>query len=828
MIRDLYHELYKDIRYGARTLARSPGFTAVAVLALALGVGANTSVFSLVNALFLRPLPVEDPSTLVWLTMRSAESSRTLNLSWPDFLDYRERNKVLSDMVAYGQIPVAFAVEGQPERISGQIVTGDYFTVLGVKPAAGRVFTAQEDKAPGAAPVAVVSHRLWERRFGSDPALPGRVVTINGQPFSVVGVAPKGFTGTELGRPAEIWVPFAMHTQAAPPLETTLASRGSSWLQVIGRLKPGVSLEQARAALGVIASQIAAEHPAERKGFTVIPQRMTGGIHPSNSGEAAPIAALLMAATTSVLLISCFNVANMLLARTAGRRREIGIRLALGATRFRLIRQLLTESMLLALMGAGAGLLLAAWIPDLLGALANLPEDITGAVTPDVRVLAFTLALALLTGLLSGLAPALNAARGDVSPALKDEGFSAIGGSRRGRLQHVFVVAQVALSLVLLVSAGLFLRSLGKAARIDPGFDVSQTLSLSFDLQTQGYAEEKRAAFRRELLERVESLPGVRSATLASLVPMSGRMIGMDVTLEATSAAAGGSGAPEGAGTAMVNIVAPDYFRTLAIPLLRGRDFSSGDKQGAPGVVIVNETLAGRFFEGTEPLGRRVSVDGPGGPWLEIIGVAKDSRYDELTEDTRPFMYLPLMQHADVMPETSIIVSTAGDPARELGSVVREARRLDAALPLFDAGTLASLLRQRSDRQQGISGMLALFGFLALTLAAMGLYGVMAFSVSRRTHEIGIRMALGAKDRDVVALFVREGVRLSLLGIAVGSLLALGLTQALASMLFGVTPTDLITFMGVGALLAAVAAAASWLPARRAARLDPMLALRYD
>jgi len=822
MIRNLLQDLLKDLRYGSRALARTPGFTLVAVLALALGVGANISIFSLVNALFLKPLPVKDASSLVWLTLRPAESSRVQAFSWPDYVDYRERAGVFEGLIAYDPIPMALSVNGEPERIEGQLVTGDYFSVLGVAPSLGRVFTQAEDRAAGAAPVAVISSALWKRRFGSDPSTPGRVVILNGQAFSVIGVAPEWFTGTELGRPAEIWVPFAMQAQAAPSMTAMMTQRGASWLNVIGRLKPGVTLRQARAACDVIARQIAEENPAQRRGTGAAVSPLSGGVHPSNTGEALPIAALLLAVTATVLMISCFNVANMLLARGAARRREIGVRLALGATRGRLVRQFLAESTLLALLGSAAGLLMAAWVPDVLAAVADLPSDIPLAVSPDARVLAFALGIALLAGLLAGLAPSLSATRRDVAPSLKDEGFAG-GGLRRSRLQGLLVIGQVALSLVLLVSAGLFLRSLGKAARIDPGFDTSTTLTVSFDLRTQGYSKERARVFCRDLIERVSALPGVRSATLASLVPMSGRMIGM----EAFAPPAGG-GEAVAQGVVSTNIVRPGYFRTLGIPLLRGRDFTAQDLDGAGGVIIVNETLARRFFSDAEPIGQRLSFDGPNGPWQEIVGIARDSRYDELTEDPRSFVYLPQMQNEDLMPELALIASAGGDPSRLLPAVQREVRAMDPALPVFDTGTLAAMLRQRNDKQQWISHLLTLFGSLALALAAMGLYGVMAYSVSLRTHEIGVRMALGATARDVTRLFVREGVRLSLVGIAAGGALALALTQALSSMLFGVTPTDFLTFAGVAALLAAVAVAASWLPARRAARIDPMLALRHE
>jgi predicted permease len=532
------------------------------------------------------------------------------------------------------------------------------------------------------------------------------------------------------------------------------------------------------------------------------------------------IAGLLMAVTSLVLLIACANVANLLLARATARAGEFGIRLALGATRARLVRQLLTENLLVSLVGGAVGFLVVLWGTDLLRLFAELPDDIAAAMAPDFRVFTFALGLAVASGVLFGLIPALHASRRDPAPVLKNDGSERGGG--RTRTQRLLVVVQVALSMVLLVGAGLFLRSLGKASRVDPGFDVAHGLTMSFDLNLQGYSREKSLAFYQSLLERVEALPGVDSASLASLAPLSGRMVGMQLTPEGVDGEA-----PASLGT-FVNAVYPGYFRTLRTPVLRGRDFTSRDAAGAPGVAIVNETCARRLWPDQDPLGKRISFEGPTGPFLQIIGVAKDAKYDELTETPRPFVYLAHLQTPDLLSEVALLVRVEKRPSQVLASVQHELRSLEADLPIDSAATFETTLRLRADKQRGMTKMLSLFGTLALLLASVGLYGVIAFSVARRTREIGIRMALGARRSDILGMLVGEGMRLTLWGVGLGLALSAALTQALSSMLFGVTPGDLATLAGVSLLLGAVGAVASLLPARRAARLDPMRALRYE
>jgi len=814
--------LLRDLRYGLRTLRKSPGFAAVAVLVLGLGTGANTAIFSLANGIFLRPPPVNDPGRLVWVMVRVPFSTRPQDLSYPDYLDLRDRNQIFTDLVAGRELPLALSDGGVPERTRGEIVSGNYFSALGVKMALGRSFSREEDQAPGDRPIAVVSHALWRRRFGSDPGLPGRTVTLNGQPFTVIGVAPEGFSGLEIKSSIDIWVPAAVHAIAAPAERNLLTWRDATWFRVFGRLRPDVSPAQARSGLRVLGAGIVREHPGfhDRMEFSAAP--LSGAVHVTDSPELVPIGLLLSGVAGFVLLIACGNVAGLLLGRGVTRRREIGIRLAMGATRRRLVRQLLSESLLLALLGAAAGLLLSAWAMDLFVAFAEIPPEVAGAARPDGRVLVYALTLAVVTALVCGLAPAWTASRFSPGSAIKDEPGLSGRCAPRARLQSLLAMAQVALSVVLLVGAGLFLRSLGKMASVDPGFQVRHGLAVSFDLNLQGYPKERAAAFREEVLERVESLPGVRAASLAGLVPLSGKLVGAGASKE------GDASPTDMSSLAFMNTISPGYFRTLGIPLRRGRDFTREDREGAPDVVIVNETLARSFWPGEEPLGKRISLSGPRGPFLEVVGVARDSKYDELSEAPRPFAYLPYLQSPDLIPESTLLARTDGAPSRHLATIRTLLQRMDPQLPLFGVATLEQVVRQRIDKQRGVTSLLGLSGTLAVVVAFLGLYGAIAFSVAWRTREIGIRMALGAAKRQILGMFVREGIRLSLPGIAVGLVLAAGLTRLLTGMLFGITPTDLVTFAGVALLLAGVSALAGYVPARRAARVDPMIALRCE
>jgi putative ABC transport system permease protein len=811
----------KDIRYAFRLLARSPLFTTVIVLTLALGLGTNSAVFSLANAHLFKPPAGVSARGLVWITNTVPYSARPQDLSFPDLEEYG-RLGAFSEVAGFHTVPVALSGRGEPQRITGQIVTDNYFDALRTRPALGHGFVRNGNRQSPDAVAVVLSDGLWRRSFAADPAIVGRTVVLNGQTFSVVGVAPARFHGLVLNDEVQLWVPMAMQTVVMPGDPELLKTRASNWLSVVGRLKPGIKRAQAESQVQLNAAQIAAAYPAERKDFGARLTPVSGGLHPGDRGEVVPMMVLLLAVTGLVVLIACANVGNLLLARALARRKEIGIRLALGATRMRLIRQLLTESAILGLFGGAAGLLVSTWTFDSLLALAGAPRFMVEAITLDGRVLLFTLGLSLLTGLFFGLAPALNAVKSETVPALREDSPQSGGGPRRSRLTRGFVAAQVALSLILLVGAGLLVRSLEKALRIDPGFDTAHTLSFTFDPSLENYPPAEAERFLGELVTRVSSEPGVAAASLTHVVPLSGRMYGMGIRI-------GGEEAPGDRPLPVVHFsnVWPDYFRTLEIPLLSGRDFSGEDRAGAPLVAIVNESFARRFWDTESPLGKTFQLADTPNP-IQVIGVARDTKYDELTEDPRPYFYLPERQHPEFRTEMSLIVRTTGDPESFLPLLRKVIRDRDPDLPLYNVTTFTEQLRNRMDIQRVLSTLLSCFAGLALLLAGIGLYGAMAFAVAGRTREIGIRMALGARREDVLRMIVGEGVRLAFLGVAIGLIPAVALSAVVSNQLYGVRPADLPTFSAVAVLVLFVAVLASYFPARRATRIDPMAALRCE
>jgi putative ABC transport system permease protein len=819
--------LIQDLRYGFRTLLKSRGFTLIAVISLALGIGANTTIFTLVNAVFLQAIPVRDPARVMSIYTTDEKNKGGFNdfmpTSYPNFEDYRDQNTTFEGMSAFTGVPLSLSGSGEPEQLFGLIVSGNYFDMLGAAPALGRAFLQEEDRTPGTHPVVVLSHGLWARRFGSDPGIIGRTLTLNGQAFTVIGVARQGFKGTNtLGGPA-LWVPMMMHPQLLTGFfAENFNDRRALMFNMQGRLKPGVSREQALAELQTIGRRLEQEYPTPNKGrnITLLPVTQTT-IHPAQRRAFVLAGGLLMTVVGLVLLIACANVANLLLARATARRKEIAIRLSLGAGRARLVRQLLTESLLLSLLGGGAGLLIAAWGRDLLLFFRPpqfQPENLD--LSLDGAVLGFTLAVSLLTGLMFGLAPALQASRQDLAVELKDR--TSQPGRRGGRvnLRGLLVVGQVALSLISLIGAGLFLRSLRNTQGIDPGFETKNLLSLNFDLGAQGYDVARGRDYHRRVLDEVGSLPGVRAAALSTMPLLGGGGFMRTVFPEGQEPSTGAVGQ-----FVFTDAVSVSSLETQGVALLRGRGLTEMDREGAPRVVVVNEAMAERFWKGADALGRRFKFFGDES-FAEVVGVAENTKVFTLGEDAQPIAYIPVLQAYE--PAMVLNVRTDGDPAPLMDSVRRRVQALDPSMPLTNVQTVSDAIRQTLWAPRMGAGLLAIFGGLALVLAAVGLYGVMSYSVGQRTHEFGIRMALGARRRDVLHLVLRQGMTLVGAGVALGLLAALGVTHLVAAFLVGVSAVDPVTFAGIPLLLSAVALLAGYLPARRATRVDPMIALRYE
>ena len=804
-----------DFQYALRSLSRSPLFALGAIATLALGIGVNSTIFTLANGALFSSMPgIAAPSELAWVSGLWRDRGQPGGMSYLEFVDYRDRStELFSNLLAFGPASFSLGSGGEPQRIRGHLVSGSYFATLGSVPFAGRLLQASDDQ-PGAMPAAVVSYRVWRERFGGAD-ITERPIVINGRQVTVVGVASDRFMGPELGQAADIWLPIAVLPVINAAQAGWMSERGTLWLRVMGRLRRGATLQQAQATLTGVAAALEQAYPDTNKSRTAVVSSAATGVRPSERRELLPIAALLLTVTGLVLLIACANVANLLLARGAGRSLEMSIRAAVGASRWRLVRQLLTESCVLAVAGGAAGLLLSFWASDLL--VAQLPElDFRGLhSSADIRVVLFTAILAGASICAFGLVPALTATRSALQPRLRE---TASAGGGRSRLQGLFVIMQLSLSLVLLLAAGLSLRALQKAGAIDLGFNPHQVVTASYDLTLQNYPVERRDAFRRELLARIDTLPAVSSATIADLPPLSGTMYSTVVT----STRDGGDTVE---GRAYLSSVGPRYFNTLEIPLVRGRAIGDEDRRGASGAAVVNETLARQLWPGSDALGRILRVDE--GYAVQVIGVARDAKYDDATEDPRPFLYLPLAQHAQLDRET-VIVRIAGAAGLATPLIQAQIRALDPALPVFDVRPFETVLRDRADKQRGISALFAGFGLLALLLASLGLYGVMAYTVTRRTREIGVRLALGATPAQLTRLITGDGLRLALTGVAVGALLALPLASVLGAFIFGVQVADLATFAGTCGLLVAVAMVAAFLPARRATRVDPLTALRAE
>ncbi len=817
--------LFLDIRYGVRMLTKNPGVTAVAVLTLALGIGANAAIFSGVSAFVLRPLPVPDSAQLVRPIELTEDRGISDELSYPDFSDYRNQATVFEAMSAEDMTPVALDADNQSDIIWGQVVSGSYFNVVQVKPLMGRTFLPDEDKTPGANPVVVISHSLWQRRFDADPNIVGQTIRLSNRGYQVIGVTPPSFAGSKFALSMDFWIPMAMaeELRRSPGL---LSDRDSHWMNVLARLKPGVTMEQATQELQTIAARLNQVYPNERAANT---QALVDTEINTRFGEASTVlmsgSAIAMAIVVLVLLIACANVANLMLARAAARRKEIGIRLALGASRFRLVRQLLTESLLLSLLGGGFGLLLAYWVTDLMQGFVPVLEYniVDNFFALDERALLFTLGISLATGLISGLAPAWYSSNPAVVPILKGE----INGGQRGRrrrlsLRPALVVVQVALSLTVLVCGGLFIKSFRKAQTMDPGFGTKNALIVSLDPELVGYDSERSRNFFRQIIERAQSLPGVEAAASARLLPLGDSSSSNGPVLKE------GETLPRGSGgrNIMTNVVSSGYFRAMQIPFVEGRDFDDRDQIKTQRVVIINQKMAETLWPGESAVGKRIFVGIDSRDALEVVGVVKTGMYRNLAEDPKPYFYYPMMQRRPA--SMMLVMRTNGDPHAIAGAIRKEAQDLDRVVPVSSMKTMTEHLTYALWAPNMAASLSLAFGIVAVLLSAIGLYSVMAYVVSQRTREVGIRMALGANRADVMRMITMQGMRLAVIGVVAGLLLSLVLAWVLSALLIGMSGYDVTTFVIVSTLLVLVALIACYLPARRATKIDPLVALRYE
>jgi predicted permease len=837
----------QDLRYALRILRRSPGFTLVAALLLALGIGANTAIFSVVDAVLLKMLPVREPERLVLLT-HGGGRTQSDSFSYRNFEQFRDHDWTLSGVLSYYPLRLTVSVNGQPEpAINGQLVTGSYYSVLGVNTTLGRTIAPDDDRAPGAHPVCVISDGYWSRRFGRDPAVVGKTIHVSGFPFTIIGVTPPEFFGLEVGASMDITVPVMMQEQVMPEIRTSANSALDNRFRIMGRLRPGATMEQAQASLGLLYQQYIAERfermsnsPKEKKpDSSMLKERLTvasgsKGLSALRRQFSQPLL-IVMSVAALALLIACANVAGLMLARAVARRKEMAVRLALGSGRLRLVRQLLTESFLLAGLGGLLGLLFARWGTRLLLPLLSQGEiPIHHSFTPDLRILSFTAAVAALTGVLFGLTPAFVATRVDLQSALKQDSQGISGGVRLSS-GRVFVVAQVALSLLLLVGAGLFVRSLQKLRQVDTGFARENALVLKLEpvgSDNKGRARSRLTALYDELLRRVVAMPGVQRASLVGYSPISRSewgVMGQNPEFRGAISVEGYQPqSDEDMGIHWMQVY-PNSFATLGIPLVSGRDFGAQDSLDAPKVAVINESMARRFFGNESPIGRRFGfgVTERRGE-IEIIGMVKDAKYKSLREPNRPMFYLPFAQANTGRGQMTLIVRTAEDPALVAVATQREARALDPAMPMFEVETLATQLDASLAQERLVATLSSVFGLLALLLACIGLYGVMAYDVARRIHEIGIRMALGASARQVTQLVLLQTLWLVGIGIVIGLGAALAATRWVKSLLFGLQPHDPMTIGLAVLVLLAVAAVAGYLPARRATRVDPLVALKYE
>ncbi len=807
-------ELCQDLRYGGRMLRKNPGFTLVAVVTLALGIGANTAIFSVVNAVLLKPLPYASPERLVTLWGTAANTGAgNIPFSYLNFTDYKNQAQTLEHVAACDTTEAVLAsADAEPETLSGARVSSDLFPLLGVAPMLGRAFSAEEDR-PGGAAVVVISHGLWQRRFSSDPQVVGRQVMLGERSTKVIGVMPRGFTFPVEEETSDYWVPLA----GDPNRTELLSNRHGKFLTIVARLKQGVRFEQAEAEALVIARRLEAQYPDANTGWRArlvpLQEDIVGGVRPA--------LLILLGAVALVLLIACANVANLLLARAGARAKEVAIRTALGASRARIMRQLLTESLLLSLAGGGLGLLLAEWLVDVIVAAgpASLPR--LADVNLDASVLGFTLLVSILTGLVFGLAPALRASKTDLSEPLKEGGRSSTEGARRNPLRGLLVVSEVALSLMLLIGAGLLIKSFVRLLQTDPGYQTERVLTASLSLSKTKYPEpEQQAAVYQQVLGRVAALPGVEAAGAASLLPLGGRDSYNVFQVEGRTPFAAGQEP-----TVRYQVVSPDYFRAMGIQLRRGRFFTEGDTKGAPQVLIVNEAFARRHFSGEDPVAQRLVIGDD--PPREIVGVVGSVRHRGLDEEPQPEFYVSYLQ-APRSRLSLVVRAAANDPAELAASVRGAIREVEKDQLVGEVRTMDTLVSHSVAPRRFQMLLLGSFALVALLLAGVGIYGVMAYAVAQRRHEIGVRLALGAQRGDVIRLVVRQGMTPALVGAGVGLIGAFAGTRVIESLLYGVSAGDPIVFVGVSALLLLTALLACYLPARRATGIDPAIALRHE
>ncbi len=810
------HDAVQDSRYALRMLRKSPAFSAIAIFTLALGIGANSTIFSWINSTLLNRIPGLAHAN-DFAAVFAGTASEPGSFSYPDYVDLRARNQSFSGFLAYSLSSMNLTGEGKPERVWGMMASVNYFDVLGVHPILGRGFLSSEDTKAGGAPVVVIGYHLWQTRYGGNLSLIGRTIAINRHPFTVIGIAPPVFQGTQTGLRSELWVPLAMQPQVAP-FPNVLDDRDAKWLFGLGREKPGITREQAQAEMSSLYKEIADQFPLSHQGD------MAMTLHPlwrapfTSNYYMHTILFLLMGIAGVVLLLACANVANLLLVRGIGRRREIAIRRSLGATRGRLVRQLLVESLIFSSCGGAVAILFTLWTAGTLSKFippTSIPISMN--VHVDRSVLLATVLISLASGVVFGILPALRSSSFQPVAILKEEAGSVAGGRRKARLSGALVVAQIALSLLLLVCAGLFIRSFQNAQRFSPGFNPHHVMLASYDLSGTGYSHAQGLEFDRQLLAKLQALPSVQSATLANWVPLSFFNPSNEIQPEDYVPQPHESLAVEDA------LVGPDYFKTLEIPMLAGRAFGPQDGEKSQPVAIVNRKFAEAYWPRKDALGKRIRVDGT---WRTVVGIARTANYQNIGESPRAFVYLPLLQN--YYPGVSVEVRVVGDPLAFVATAEQAVHELDADLPVYDPATFDSRVRLNTTNQRLAGAFVGIFGVLALILASVGIYGVLAYTTRQRTHEIGVRMALGGAPRDVFALVLRQGAKLVLAGVALGLAASLALTRALSSQLFGVTPTDPLTFGGVAIVLTLVALAACYLPARRAMRVDPMVALRHE